>query len=32
MSVWLLIIVDNTVHIVINTLAIIFLGTVWVIG
>jgi len=30
MSVWLLIIVDNTVHIVINTLAIIFLGTVWV--
>jgi hypothetical protein len=32
MSVWLLIIVDNTVHIVINTLAIIFLGSVWVIG
>jgi hypothetical protein len=28
MSVWLLIIVDNTVHIVINTLAIIFLGHV----
>jgi hypothetical protein len=32
MSVWLLIIVDNTVHIVINTLAIIFLGGLWVIG
>lgn len=32
MSVWLLIIVDNTVHIVINTLAIIFLGTFWVVS
>lgn len=31
MSVWLLIIVDNTVHIVINTLAIILLGSFWVI-
>lgn len=30
MSVWLLIIVDNTIHIVINTLAIIFLGHLWV--
>jgi hypothetical protein len=30
MSVWLLIIVDNTAHIVINTLAIIFLGSIWV--
>lgn len=30
MSVWLLIIVDNTLHIVINTLAIIFLGHVGV--
>jgi hypothetical protein len=30
MSVWLLIIVDNTVHIVLNTLAIIFLGSFWV--
>lgn len=32
MSVWLLIIVDNTIHVVLNTLAIIFLGSVWVIG
>jgi hypothetical protein len=30
MSVWLLIIVDNTIHIVINTLAIIFLGHIGV--
>ncbi len=30
MSVWLLIIVDNTIHIVLNTLAIIFLGSIWV--
>lgn len=29
MSVWLLIIVDNCVHIILNTLAIIFLGNVW---
>jgi hypothetical protein len=32
MSVWLLIIVDNTIHVVLNTLAILFLGSVWVIG
>lgn len=31
MSVWLMIIADNTVHIVLNTLAIIFLGSFWVI-
>jgi hypothetical protein len=30
MSVWLLIIVDNVCHILINTLAIIFLGSIWV--
>jgi Protein of unknown function (DUF3307) len=30
MSVWLLIIVDNICHIVLNTLAIIFLGQIWV--
>ena len=32
MSVWLLIIVDNTIHILINTLAIVFLGHLAVIG
>lgn len=30
LSTWLLFIADNTVHIIINTLAIIFLGQVWV--
>lgn len=31
MAVWLLIIVDNTIHIVLNTLALVFLGGIWVI-
>jgi hypothetical protein len=30
MSVWLMIICDNAVHIAINTASIIFLGTIWV--
>lgn len=30
MSVWLLIITDNVIHVVLNTLAIIFLGSIWV--
>lgn len=30
MSVWLMIIADNTVHIIVNTLAIVFLGSVLV--
>lgn len=30
LSVWLMIIADNTAHVVINTLAIIFLGSIWV--
>lgn len=30
MSVWLMIIIDNICHILINTLAIIFLGSIWV--
>lgn len=30
LSVWLMIIADNTTHVVINTLAIIFLGGIWV--
>lgn len=32
MSVWMLIIVDNTIHVAINFAAIIFLGGIWVIG
>lgn len=30
LSTWLMIISDNTAHIIINTLAIIFLGSIWV--
>ena len=30
MAVWLLILADNTVHLVINALALVFLGQVWV--
>ena len=29
LSTWLMIIADNCVHIILNTLAIIYLGTVW---
>lgn len=30
LSVWLMIIADNTVHVVLNTLAIVFLGSIWI--
>jgi hypothetical protein len=31
LSTWLMIIGDNTAHVILNTLAIIFLGSFWVI-
>lgn len=30
MAVWLMVIADNTIHIVLNTIAILFFGTIWV--